>query len=433
MRAAGIFATLAAGLACSGLLASPATAGTGLFVGVDDDSLKWDASPGAMTAVMRDLGLKAVRITVPWHAGETRLPRFEQRPLDHAIASAWGLRVVLAVYGPAADAPQDDADRQAYCDFASGLLRRYPTVNDVVIWNEPNTSHFWRPQFAQDGTSAAPAAYEALLARCYDTLHSVRGSVNVIAASSPRGNDKPSAVSNISHSPAHWYAQLGAAYRASGRTTAIFDTVGHNPYPATTSERPWVQHPSSGSIGEGDYDKLMKALADAFGGTGQPLPGQGHVSIWYMEDGFQTSIEFDKARLYRGRETDRYALPAWQARTTAVSKDGPAPDQATQLGDAVHLAYCQPTVRAFFNFELADEASLAGWQSGVLWADGTPKPSYQAFKRAIADVNARSVDCSRLGGAPVTTQQTKPPVIRVLPQPKPAKPKKPKIPVVTVN
>ena len=46
MRAAGFFATLAAGLVCSGLLALPASAGTGMLVGVDDDSLKWDATPG---------------------------------------------------------------------------------------------------------------------------------------------------------------------------------------------------------------------------------------------------------------------------------------------------------------------------------------------------------------------------------------------------
>jgi len=431
VRAAGILATLAAGLVCSGLLAFPANAGTGMLVGVDDDSLKWDASPGPTVAVMRDLGLKAIRITVPWHVGQTTLSRLDQRQLDHAVVASWGLRDVLAVYGNAADAPQDATDRQSYCTFVAGLLRRYPTVNDIVIWNEPNTSRFWQPQFAQDGTSVAPAAYEALLARCYDQLHAARGSVNVIAASSPRGNDNPLAMSNISHSPVTWYAQLGAAYRASGRKTPIFDTVGHNPYPNTTSERPWVHHLSSASIAEGDYDKLMKTLTDAFGGTGQPLPGQGRVSIWYMEDGFQSAIEFAKQSLYRGRESDRYALPPWSARTTASNHDGPAPDQATQLGDAVRLAFCQPAVGAFFNFELADEPDLAGWQSGVLWTDGTPKPSYQAFKKAIADVNARSVDCGQFSAAP-TAKSAQSPVIRVIPQPKPKK-RKPKVPVVTVG
>ncbi|MDQ2983786.1 MAG: hypothetical protein M3R70_07680, partial [Actinomycetota bacterium] len=64
----------------------------------------------------------------------------------------------------------------------------------------------------------------------------------------------------------------------------------------------------------------------------------------------------------------------------------------------LRLAYCQPYVGAFFNFLLRDESHLAGWQSGPLWADGTPKPSYAAFKQAIADVSSKQVDCGGLNG-----------------------------------
>jgi hypothetical protein len=382
----------------AGAITSTASAGTGMLVGVDDDSLKWSDHPGQNVAVMRDLGLKAVRITVPWHSGESRVSRAERRPLDRAIVPAYGLRVVLAVYGSAADAPQAGYERSQYCDYVTDLLRQYPTVNDVVIWNEPNSSRFWRPQFAGDGSAVAAPQYESLLARCWDTLHSFRPAVNVIAASAPHGNDNPTAPSNASSSPANWYHQLGIAYRSSARARPIFDTVGHNAYPDTNSERPWTRHPVGASIGEGDYDKLMQSLTEAFGGTGQPIPGQGRVTIWYMEQGFESTIEFDKTSLYRGRETDHFALPPWSSRLPASSR-GPAPDQATQLSDAVRLASCQPTVGAFFNFELADEPSLSGWQSGVLWTDWTPKPSYTALKNAIADVNARAVDCPAYAAA----------------------------------
>ena len=37
-------------------------------------------------------------------------------------------------------------------------------MNDVVVWNDPNDGTYWLPQFNPDGSSAAPAAYEALLA-----------------------------------------------------------------------------------------------------------------------------------------------------------------------------------------------------------------------------------------------------------------------------
>jgi len=385
-----------AGLACT--LAGAAQAGPGLLIGVADDTLKWSNQPTAQRALVytRDLGVGAVRVTVPWQPGQTQLGVLDRRPVDRMILATWGngLRVVLAVYGRAVDAPQDDAHRIAYCQFVASLLHRYPGVNDVVIWNEPNSGRFWRPQFAPDGSSLAPAAYEALLARCWDMLHAARPGVNVIAASAPRGNDNPAASSNVSHSPVNFYRKLGQAYRASGRQRPIFDTVGHNPYPVSNSERPWVRHTVSTTVSEGDYDKLMALLQEAFGGTGQPLPGQGRVRIWYMEQGFQTFVDPAKASLYRGRETDRQVLPpffALAARTTA----GRAPDQATQLADALQLAYCQPAVGAFFNFELADEPNLGGWQSGLLWADLTPKPSYVPFRSIVRQVAAGRVDCAR--------------------------------------
>jgi hypothetical protein len=216
--------------------------------------------------------------------------------------------------------------------------------------------------------------------------------MKLIAASSSRGNNRPSLSAGASHSPVEFYRKLGEAYRASRRTAPIFDTIGHNPYPTTNAEPPWTRHPG-GTIAEGDYDKMMRVLTEAFGGTGQPLPGEGRVSIWYMEQGFQTTIDPAKASLYRGSETDEHALPPWLSRTTAGTSDRLASDQAAQLTYALSAAYCQPGVAAFFNFEIADERSLAGWQSGLLWTDGTPKPSYQPFKDAVRRLAQSSVDC----------------------------------------
>jgi hypothetical protein len=77
-----------------------------------------------------------------------------------------------------------------------------------------------------------------------------------------------------------------------------------------------------------------------------------------------------------------------------------AVDQATQLRDAILLAYCQPAVSGFFNFGLLDEDGLGGWQAGLLWRDGSRKPSYDAFKSVIAEVRRRDTDCSKVRGAP---------------------------------
>ena len=361
-------------------------------MGVDDDWLKWGRARSAV-AVASTVGLRAIRVTVPWHAGESSVPSTERRLLEDAITPARSLRIVLAVYGRADEAPLDDTARSAYCSYVSDLLRVFGTVRDVVIWNEPNNPAFWQPQFGTDDRSVAPAAYEALLAECWTVLHTAHPDVNVIAASAPRGNDAPGAA-NASHSPGIWYRLIGAAYRASGRAEPLFDTVGHNPYPNFSSERPRTEHRSLKAIGQGDHARLTDALEDAFEGTGQPVPGEDEVTIWYLEQGFQTAVEPEKSPSYTGTETDRFALPSWSAR--AGSRSGNAPDQATQLADAIRLAYCQPNVGAYFNFLLVDEPDLRGWQSGVFWTDWTPKPSYPAFREAVHDVNDEAIDCADL-------------------------------------
>src|SRR5439155_2881615 len=109
-----------------------------------------------------------------------------------ALRAAAGRRLVLAVYGRATNAPVTLDARRRYCRYVRNVVASFRSVHDVVVWNEPNSSTFWRPQFHADGASASAPAYERLLATCWDALHILRGRrVNVIAASAPRGNDNP--------------------------------------------------------------------------------------------------------------------------------------------------------------------------------------------------------------------------------------------------
>jgi hypothetical protein len=358
--------------------------------------MKWSPTrPAAVRVHMARLGIGAVRVTLRWSPGETSPRGSTMTALRRAQETARGRRLVLAVYSKAKRAPLIARRRHEYCAYVADVLTHAPRVNDVVIWNEPNSFRFWQPQFAPNGANAAAPAYELLLAECWDMLHATRPEVNVIAASAPRGNDDPTA-DRPSQSPVAFYSALAAAYRASGRERPIFDTVGHNPYPNTSAEPPWVRH-EGGTIGEGDYDKLVTVLRTGFGGTAQPIPGAGLV-IWYMEDGFQTRVARGLSRDYAGRESDQWALDpvTHEGRTAAARRR--ADDQATQLADALRLAYCQPYVGAFFNFLLADERGLSGWQSGLLWANWQPKPSYQVFAHAVADIRRGWVDCARFGG-----------------------------------
>ncbi len=383
-----------------------AAAAPGLMVGATDDMFKLE--PGRAQGFAQDLGLSGARVSLHWDAGRTTLKPEDAAQLQ--LAASTGIRVVVSVYGWRDDAPQTDAARDAYCSFVRDLLVQVPRINDVVIWNEPNLSYFWRPQFDAAGRSVAPAAYEALLARCWDVLHAYRPSVNVIGlATSPWGTDDPNSDVVISHAPGTFVRDVGDAYRASGRTAPIFDTVSHHVYGASPVERPWVRHSSSARISEGDVGKLVDALQTAFTGTKQAAPGMPvdgrTVSIWYLETGFETVPAADKAHLYTSQETTA-ALPDFTGALPWASLPGPtshAPDQATQLRDALRLAYCQPYVGAIFNFLLQDQSELNLWQSGVLWADGTPKGSYAVWRSTIDEVRAGAVNCTlfaAVGGQP---------------------------------
>lgn len=387
---AAVLATLVASAA-----AAPGPGGGGLFVGFSEDLPK-ELGVAAVTPAA-DVGATAFRLTTLWAPGQTALTPEEEARLDRATAAAAGLRVVLSVYSAAgANAPQTAAARTAYCEFVRDVLSSYPSIRDVVIWNEPNKSLFWSPQ------SGAGAAYEELLARCYDALPDA---VNVIGlALSSTGNDNAG-----STSPGEFIRNVGAAYRMSGRAAPLFDTVAHHPYGQTASERPWRRHIASKTIALGDWNKLMANLALAFDGTGQPLPGEGGVTIWYTEAGSQTSV--DGRPGYTGTEnvtTVPDSTGVVEPSSPPPAETSPAPDQATQTLDAIRLAACQPHVTAYFNFLLADEPRLEGWQSGAYWSDLTAKESWPAFRQAIAEASAGTVDCDVLKGGRPSDDYTAP-------------------------
>ena len=355
------------------LVAAPAAHGANyLRLGFDDDTIKWRVKPDGFIGLQRELDAPFTRITIPWRRGEVKPRRVVRTYLGRARAAGeLKQKVVLAVYGDAADAPIDAVSRRQFCNYVRNLMARVPYMAAVVIWNEANSPTYW-PQ------RAGAAAYEALLARCYDVLHAVRATVNVVDSTAPN------------HGMLRFIAELGQTYRDSGRDRPIIDTFGHNPYPEYAAEDPWTQHPDGSTVAEGDYERLITAIAQAFEFTAQPVPSAKWPRLWYLEDGFQTTLPWWVRPLYTGRENDPTVLPA-----AGIGKS-----QASQLIAAISLAYCQPAASAFFNFELIDEHRLVGWQSGLIYANGIRKPSFDAYKQIAAAVQSNSIDCAKVIGAP---------------------------------
>lgn len=321
------------------LLAPGPTRAPRLLVGVDDDTLKWTRNPLGVVRWQQELGARAVRIWVPWQ-GETQPRGARLDELARAEQAAQHTRVVLAVFGFSRVTPTSARAQERFCGYARAVLERVPHASAVVVWNEANSPAYWRGSAAQ---------YAALLARCYDVLH--RSGLTVLDSTAS------------SHDPERFLREIGAAYRASGRTRPLVDAAGHNPYPRDAAEPPGAAH-AEGFLGLGDYERLAAALRAAFGGT---------PDIWYLENGYQSSVPQRLLLHYEGRETVATVSPALQA---------------TRLGDAIRLAACQRQVRAYFNFELVDETRLAGWQSGLVWRGVHRKPAAAAFAAAAAQAAA---------------------------------------------
>src|SRR5207237_140935 len=201
--------------ACAALcLPASAAAGPGLLLGIDDDMGKW-ASNSPVAGAIADLGATVQRITVIWLPGENGISGIEAQNVQAGIDRAPSARTVLAVYGRRpADAPQTPRARTEFCTFVRSLLAQYPSIRDVVIWNEVNRAEYWSPQ------AGAPAAYEALLPRCHDLLHALRPGVNVIDSTASRGDGG-------AQDAGLFIRAMVQAYRSSRRTAPLVDTFAH--------------------------------------------------------------------------------------------------------------------------------------------------------------------------------------------------------------
>jgi hypothetical protein len=329
-------------------------------------------------------GFRGVRITQTWAPGQRAVSAADVTVLHNVAKAAQldGVTVVTTVMNVGSKTtPLSDQDQLDFAAYAASVVKVSPALRILIIGNEPNLNRYWLPQFADDGSDAAALAYESLLARTYDAVKAASPGVSVLGgAVSPRGGDVAGGI-RPTHSPTLFIHDLGQAYRASGRTTPIMDGFAFHPYEDNSSVPPSSGlHPNSTTIALADYSKLVASLTEAFDGTaqlGSTLP------IWYDEFGVESQIPEAKQALYTGTEP---------ATTKPVTEE----TQAAYYRDAIQLAFCQPNVRGLFLFHTVDETDLVAWQSGVYYADGTPRSSLGAVKAALEEAR-RGVVAQCLG------------------------------------
>jgi hypothetical protein len=355
-------------------------------VGTVDDSLaqRNPASARRQVNLSHRAGFDAVDVSALWQRGQIEPTPGTLRGIRNASGAAHrdGMRLfVVAWHGLARGTPHGGGERQQFATFTAALVKAVPGTAGVIVDNEPNLNTFWLPQFGPGGRDVAAAAYEDLLARTYDAVKAASPNTRVIGvAVSPRGADRPHGI-RPTHSPAAFILDLGRDYRASGRRRPLMDAFAIHPYMLRSKVPPTRAHPRTTQITMADYPKLVTLLDEAFRGTGQ----RGRtLPILYTEFGVQTVVPGNK-------------LAGYQPGTTPDAEDAVgAATQAAYYREALALAYCQPTVRGLFVFHTFDEPSLDGWQSGLYYADRTPKPSLEAFRRAVADLrDGKLTTCGR--------------------------------------
>ena len=195
---------------------------------------------------------------------------------------------------------------------------------------------------------------------------------------------------------------MGAAYRASGRTLPLFDTYAPPPVPGALG-RASVGHAQrrKGDLARGHRPAARRAARGVRwdGPAGRPTTAS---RIWYLETGYQTQIDDAKQSLYRGVENWPGSLPD---RVPGAAQAKPPDDARRPIRrrSSRTALRCLLPARDRGGLQLPaapTRPDLEGWQSGLLWADGTRKDSYDAFRSIVSEVNERRVDCSELKGAP---------------------------------
>jgi hypothetical protein len=343
-----------------------------LLVGAAEDAAKNGGAiaSDATMSLAALAGFDTIRLTSIWHPGQRTIDGGEQETLQAVADSAalHGIRLIVSVYPyGATTVPQYATTRAQFAAYAASIPRLIPSIRYVIVGNEPNLNRFWMPQFTKAGLDAAASSYLGLLAQTYDAIKAAAPDTVVIGGSlAPRGSDNPR-LFRPTHSPTRFIVDLGAAYRRSHRTRPVMDWFSIHPYLDRSSRPPTFAHPRSTTISIADYGKLVGLLGQAFDGTkqrGSTLP------ILYDEFGVQTAAPVDKRQLYANQD-----VPVARDAVTEVT-------QGRYYRQALQLAACQRNVVGLLFFHVSDEADLERWQSGVYYADDTPKSDLPTVKSA---------------------------------------------------
>jgi hypothetical protein len=376
---------------------------TGLSVGVNDDSGKLASMRDWFYPTMADEGLKVNTLTLQWDETDPfTIPA--KGAVQEAIAAAQssGVTTELDLYplhsqaltdgkkckpSTARTACGDSATIQEFAGWTAQVAAAFPSVRQFVVMNECNQPLFVNPQWDRSGHNQSAEICGRALAAAYDAIKGANPSNFVWGVGlSPRGNDNARATTNSSTSPVRFLGYLGAWFKAfakkTHRTAPLMDGLDFHPYPVPQSLPFAIGYSNPRDASVTNLSRVYQAFYDAFNGSPQRTIGQqkgGGLPVSLNETGIQTT---SPGSAYFGWEVSA---------TTAGGVLGQWATQAYQskwylamLSDVA----CDPNVRLVNIFHLVDEINLAGWQSGLYYADETPKQSATVVESWLTSTGA---------------------------------------------
>jgi len=274
-------------------------------------------------------------------------------------------------------------DARRYGAFLRALGRRYsgayadgnqgggvlPRVRRWSFGNEPNQATWLLPQLARRRGSVYPAAavsYRAMVRAGIAALRATghRSDALLLGETSPIGRTSGRLLRR-STPPARFIRTLlcvdarGRALR--GRAAAIRACRGFKRLPVTGfAHHPYAQGGSRPPTFRGDpateitlaSSRRLERLLDAGARHGRIPRG---LPIHYTEHGYQTS-------------------PPDATFGVSLAR------QAAYVNQSDWIAYRDPRVRTVAQYKLLDDPDVGGFQSGLRFTDGRPKPAYDAYR-----------------------------------------------------